>query len=259
MRALRRAFTLVEVVLAILIISAIITVLLFFYQRSVEVRQTILHEAEYLSIGRMFLEQVTSDLRSARLVEDQFIGLEGTSNSITFVCTSIPQTARWIVSTNEAIPLAPATDLKRVTYRLVIGTNVTDIRGVDRVQEPLTSGAFTAGTNSTEFVSANAERDSNLVTTNDVASTRPPLTARIKHLNFRYWGGTNWLDNWSKMELPGGVEISIGPDPVAVEASPQPAAADEPALDLFRRVVYLPNSVPPANKVLRDPEPEEAF
>ena len=40
-----RAFTLVEVVLAILIISAIITVLLYFYQRAVEVRQTVLDEA----------------------------------------------------------------------------------------------------------------------------------------------------------------------------------------------------------------------
>src|ERR1051325_1038777 len=149
-----KGFTLVEVILAILIISAIMSVLLYFYQRSVEVRQTILEEAEFLSVSRMFMEQLSGELRTARAVEDQFVGLEGSSNSITFVCTSIPQTARWITSTNEATVLPPATDLKRVSYRLLAGTNYSDVRGVDRTEEQLVGGAFTAGTNSTEFVNA---------------------------------------------------------------------------------------------------------
>src|SRR5688500_5469790 len=106
---LRRAFTLVEVVLAILIISGIMTVLLYFYQRAAHVREAALQEAEFLSTTRMFLEQLSSELRTARIVEDQFIGLEGTSNSLSFVCTSVPQMARWITSTNEMVVLPPAT------------------------------------------------------------------------------------------------------------------------------------------------------
>src|SRR5262249_33239003 len=111
MRVARKsnAFTLVEVILAILIISAIMTVLLYFYQRSVEVRQNVLEEAEFLSVSRMFMEQLTTELRSARTVEDQFIGLEGSSNSVTFVTTSIPVTTRWITSTNDAVVLPPVT------------------------------------------------------------------------------------------------------------------------------------------------------
>src|SRR6187549_2648205 len=115
----RAAFTLVEVVLAILIISGIMTVLLYFYHRSAQVRQAALEETEFLSTSRMLLEQITMELRTARVAEDQFIGLEGSSNSISFVCTSIPQMARWIVSTNESVVLPPATDLKRVSYRLL--------------------------------------------------------------------------------------------------------------------------------------------
>jgi prepilin-type N-terminal cleavage/methylation domain-containing protein len=249
-KSLKRAFTLVEVILAILIISAIITVLLFFYQRSVEVRQTILREAEYLSISRMFLEQVSGELRTARVVEDQFVGFEGSSNALSFVCTTLPQSPRWIVSTNDMVSLPPVTDLKRVTYRLLIGTNALDIRGVDRFEELLTGAAFTAGTNSTEFVSTNvvAESETNLFNTNDVELIRQPLTSHIKRLQFRYWAGTNWVESWSGLELPGGVEISIGRDPLSADTVPQPVEDESP--EVFRRVVYLPNSIPAANKVV---------
>ncbi len=263
-----RGFTLVEVILAILIISAIMTVLLYFYQRSVEVRQNVLEETDYLSVSRMFLEQLTTELRSARIVEDQFIGMEGSSNSITFVTTGIPVTARWITSTNDASVFPPVTDLKRVTYKLLAGTNVFDIRGIDRTEDLLTTAAFTAGTNSTEFVNAAgtnilSETDTNLLSTNDVQLIRRPLTDRIKTLQFRYWGGTNWLDSWSRLELPGGVEITIGKDPAPPEAAPTTTTAEstgpeESSPDLFRRVVYLPNSVPPANKVVV-PESNDIF
>jgi type II secretory pathway pseudopilin PulG len=262
-----RAFTLVEVILAILIISAIMTVLLYFYQRSVEVRQNVLEEAEFLSVSRMLLEQLTGELRDARVVEDQFVGLEGSSNSVTFVTTSMPVTARWITSTNDPVLLPAVTDLKRVTYRLLSGTNLFDVRGLDRTEELLTGAAFTAGTNSTEFVNAAGtnvllETDTNLLSTNDVQLIRRPLTDRIKTLQFRYWGGTNWLDSWNRLELPGGVEITIGKDPAPPESATisatESAAPEESSPDLFRRVVYLPNSVPAANKVVA-PGPGEIF
>jgi prepilin-type N-terminal cleavage/methylation domain-containing protein len=262
-----RGFTLVEVILAIMIISAIMTVLLYFYQRSVEVRQNVLEETDYLSVSRMFLEQLTTELRSARIVEDQFIGLEGSSNSITFVTTAIPVTARWIMSSNDAAVLPPVTDLKRVAYKLLSGTNAFDIRGLDRTEELLTAAAFTAGTNSTEFVNAAgtnvlSETDTNLLGTNDVQFIRRPLTDRIKMLQFRYWGGTNWLDSWTRLELPSGVEITIGKDAAPPEtATTRTAESTEPeesSPDLFRRVVYLPNSVPLANKIVR-PETSEGF
>jgi type II secretory pathway pseudopilin PulG len=256
-KSLAGAFTLVEVILAILIISAIMTVLLYFYQRSVEVRQNVLEEAEFLSVSRMLMEQLTSELRSARIVEDQFIGLEGSSNSVAFVTTSIPGTARWITSTNDAVILPPVTDLKRITYRLLVGTNAFDIRGLDRTEELLTGAAFTAGTNSTEFVNAAgtnvlSETDTNLLSTNDVQLIRRPLTDRIKTLQFRYWGGTNWLDSWTRLELPTGVEITLGKDPAppeSVASTTESAVPEESSPDIFRRVVYLPNSVPAANKV----------
>jgi hypothetical protein len=128
------------------------TVLLYFYHRAAMVRQAALEEAEFLSTTRMFLEQLSFELRTARVVEDQFIGLEGSSNSLSFICTSVPQMARWITSTNELVTLPPTTDLKRVTYQLMGGTNVMQPRGLDRREELLLGSAFTSGTNATEFV-----------------------------------------------------------------------------------------------------------
>ena len=245
----RRAFTLVEVVLAILIISGIMTVLLYFYHRAAQVRQAALEQAEFLATTRMFLEQLSSELRTARIVEDQFIGLEGSSNSIAFVCTSVPQMARWIISTNESVVLPKASDLKRVSYRLLGGTNTLEKRGLDRTEDLLLGSAFTSGTNATEFVDTS---ETNLTETVDAASTnlvtrRLPLTDKIQLLQFRYWQGTNWVDSWSGLELPRGIEVLVGQEP-----APQDAGADSYPFEYFRRVIYLPTSMHPGNIVTND-------
>ena len=247
---LRRAFTLVEVVLAIMIISGIMTVLLYFYQRAAHVREAALQEAEFLSTTRMFLEQLSSELRTARMVEDQFIALEGTSNSVSFVCTSVAQMARWITSTNETIALPPATDLKRVTYTLLGGTNLAAPRGLDRREEMLLGNAFTSGTNATEFIEV---AETNLTEATDASSTnlvvrRLPLTDRIKHLQFRYWHGTNWFESWTGLDLPSGIELIVGADPMPLESN------EGYPFEYFRRVIYLPNSDHPQNIVLTEPE-----
>lgn len=250
------AFTLVEVILAILIISGIMTVLLYFYHRAAQVRQAALEQAEFLSTTRMFLEQLSSELRTARIVEDQFIGLEGTSNTLSFVCTSVPQMARWITSTNESITLPPSTDLKRVSYRLLGGTNSSVVRGLDRSEELLLGGAFSSGTNATEFVDV---ADTNLTesagaSVTNVVVRRPPLTDKIQHLQFRYWQGTNWVESWSGLDLPRGIEVTVGQDPMPDEMS-----AEGYPFELFRRIIYLPNSDHPENVVVIEGAEELLF
>lgn len=255
-------FTLVEVVLAILIISGIMTVLLYFYHRAAEVRQAALKEAEFLSTTRMFLEQISSELRTARVVDDQFIGLEGSSNAVTFICTSVPQMARWITSTNEMVALPPASDLKRVSYRLLGGTNMFERKGLDRTEELLLGSAFTSGTNATEFVDLSetnliAEGTTDAAATNQFAMMRLPLTDKIQHLQFRYWSGTNWVESWGGLDLPAGIEVTVGSDPMPAESTS--SAAEGYPYELFRRVIYLPNSDHPENIVVSEPAEEAWF
>lgn len=245
-----RGFTLVEVVLAILIISGIMTVLLYFYQRAAEVRQIALQETEYISTARLVMEQITSELRTARAAPDHFLALDGTSNSILFVCTALPSTARWLADTNEPLQGLPATDLKKVSYSLAGGTNLTATRGLDRQEEFLVGlstpqPANPSGTRSTNELSS---ADQFLITndfaaTNLVSTVRQPLTDKIRFLQFRFWDGAAWTNTWSGLELPGGVEISLGRESMPVESE-----GEGYPYEMFRRVVFLPQSGHPTNR-----------
>ncbi|MGZ8901579.1 MAG: hypothetical protein ACXW3Z_15920, partial [Limisphaerales bacterium] len=186
-----------------------------------------------------------------------FIGLEGSSNSIQFVCTSVPQMARWIVNTNETVALPPTTDLKRISYRLLGGTNVVERKGLDRTEELLLGSAFTAGTNATEFIDTAATNLTSALTsdssaTNQLAAARLPLTDKIQHLQFRYWSGTNWLDSWGGLDLPRGIEVTVGSDPIPVEGGA--SVTEGYPFEFFRRVIFLPNSDHPDNAVVSETE-----
>lgn len=265
--SLGSAFTLVEVVLAILIIVGILGVVLYFYQQAAEVRRRAVDETEYITVARMFLEQMTGELRAARSVETQFAGLEGTSNSLSFVTASMPNITRWIIRTNETAVSTPTTDLKRIRYTLLSTTNLADSEGLQRSEEFL--NVPQPALVETNAVSTNAvpRADTNVVSapppplgmentnltsiTNEVAvATGNPLTDQIRFLQFRYWSGVMWTDSWSGMELPSGVEVTIGH-----EAMPKDVLTAGYPFEIFQRVIYLPESPHPGNKVA----PPEGF
>jgi type II secretory pathway pseudopilin PulG len=252
----RNAFTLVEVILAILIISAIMGVLLYFYQRAAEVRQTAIEETEFISVGRLLMEQLTTELRTARVVDDQVMGLDGTSNSITFICTTIPAVSRWLVNTNESLQLNPSTDLKRVHYSLLGGTNSLQARGIERVERLLAAAPLleTNLISDTETTFNDLSPTNDLSTTNNLSFAGRPLTDKVQFLQFRYWDGQDWYESWTGLDLPAGVEISVGRQPI-----PNDAEAEGYPYEIFRRVIFLPQSDHPGNQVVLDQAEEEAF
>jgi hypothetical protein len=62
---------------------------------------------------------------------------------------------------------------------------------------------------------------------------------QAQFVRFRYWDGSTWLDDWSTPDLPIGVEVSLGLEPLPAEMT-----ADEYPFELYRRVIYLPNHGP---------------
>lgn len=261
-RRSRSAFTLVEVILAILIILGIMGVLLFFYQRASELRHAALQEAEFASVSRMFLEQMTSELRTARVVQEQMTGLEGMSNSISYVCTGLPLFSRWITSSNDPVIVAPATDLKFVRYSLNGGTNSTDVLGINRSEQYLLGGSAALvdtnseamTTNSTSFTES-TQATNDFALTNTVLKLSPMLTDKIRFLRFRYWDGTEWVESWSGMELPAGVEVTVGRESMPTND----AGSEAYPFEVFQRVIYLPNSAHPGNAVSNELAGAEEF
>ena len=78
------------------------------------------------------------------------------------------------------------------------------------------------------------------VSTNNIVEVRiNPLiiTERLKYLKFRYLNGGAWMDTWPGPQLPLGVEVSLGIDPLT-----STNLFEEYTNHVFRRIIRIPSS-----------------
>jgi type II secretory pathway pseudopilin PulG len=217
------AFTLIEVMLAIVIALGILVVLLYFYQQTTNLRAQAIQQTEQIAAARLLMDRITGELRTARAESSLNFGLSGTSNYIQFVKTDVPSFNLWLGGAMGRSPV-PVTDLKLVRYQLAVD-DVTNTAGLLRSEEPL-------------VLSRQATIDTDeLEGTNAAPNLNRPIIEEVRFLQFRYWSGTNWVGAWNAAALPAGVEVSLGPEP----ATNNTGVAEAPA-EVFRRVIYLPGS-----------------
>lgn len=239
-----RAFTLVEVILAIVIALGILVVVLYFYQQATELRSRVITETERVASARLLMDRITGELRGA--LPDWSVGpaFLGTSNTIQFVKADVPAFTSW---SGGALgrATAPLTDLKRIRYRLesVDGTNTA---GVVRSEEPLV--------NRRQLIDLASQPGATNTTAGAVS---PPVLEEIRFLQFRYWSGTNWVDAWTGDGCPTGVEVSLGSEAVTNGMD----LVEYPG-ELFRRVIFLtanhPTEKPRSGADNKTSSPEEA-
>ena len=236
-----RAFTLIEVLLAVIISIGLLGVALYFYQQAAEFRAQVITETERVSTARLILDKITTELRTARrhgFYEAAFIG---ESDFLQFIKTDVPSKAAWYGG-EYGRARAAETDLKLVRYGVSTtpGTNEV-IAGLFRTEEALVEYKQVVETSASVSVAP----------TNAMAGL---LTDSFRYLRFRYWDGTQWVSSWSKASLPRGVEITLGSEAAPVEAvnpvAPAPIASalrevprnEEYPYEVFQRIVYLPGS-----------------
>jgi type II secretory pathway pseudopilin PulG len=219
--SLRSAFTLVEVVLALIIAVGILLVLMFFYHQASNLRVQMIEETDRLSAIRLVMDLVTSELRTTRVDPAFSQAFIGRSNSIQFIKTDLPSFASW---TGGALGRGPSeSDLKLVRYQLEF-LDATNVSGLLRSEEPL----LEARSHTTSLPSESEQ-----------TSILEELIEEIRFLQFRYWNGVQWLDSWRSSIIPRGIEISLGTEPPELHDA-ESDSYDGSQPHVFRRVVALP-------------------
>src|SRR5689334_4831846 len=227
----RRAFTLVEVILAIGIATGILVVALVFYSQTANLRGQLIDEAERLSAIRLVMDRVAADLHAA-FAQPQ-VGFTGSTDSMEFAIAVGPDL------TGARAKFGPGTDLRRVFYYLAAsleGTNFV-VTGLDRTEEslvtkPVPPGAAGASAVGTAAPPSVASPVAAATGTNGVAPvSTEPMAEAIRFARFRYWDGSAWLEAWDAPGLPSAVEISLGLDPL-----PENELPDAYPYEVFRRV-----------------------
>ncbi len=232
-RRTRWGFTLLEVVLAIVIAVGLLVVVLHFYQQAADLRTQLIQESERIASVRLLMDHLTGELRAASALSSSRIAFAGDATSIRFITVGLPAGSAWNVGPAGRL-VTPQTDLKLVTYSLgrsVEGSNVV-YTGLVRTEQSTVDVRPRAGPARTNEFATEAE-----ATRASATRGLEPVTDAIRFVRFRYWGGEDWKESWSAVELPKAVEVSFGGEPL-----PDSTALDDYAFDLYRRVIYLPGS-----------------
>jgi type II secretory pathway component PulJ len=230
-----RGFTLVEVILAIGLATAMLLVALVFYHQAAEMRENLMRESEAFTGMRLTLDRLAADLRAAQPTVNSNNLFMGDSSSMQFVKESlgVPTAAG---DTNAV----EAPDLMKVTFTALVNTNGTNsaLIGLDRNEESLYSfditNALPVSTNQLTL----STNDPSLMVPDQTNVVVEPFADMVRFVRFRYWDGSAWQASWTNAAPPPGVEIVL-----AATTLPDDAAPDALPPDAFRRVIYLPGGV----------------
>ncbi|MFW6061437.1 MAG: PulJ/GspJ family protein [Planctomycetota bacterium] len=210
----RRAFTLLEVVLALSLTIALMVVVLGVYRELLRARDDLADSAEQLGAQRRVMQRMTATLRTASG------SMNGQPERVEFVRTAVPGRMAWAVPSSTDRPLPPEQDLRRVGYRL------------RRVEDEETGDLVVVGLERTTQKLLTAE----LVEEGEQIQT-DLLTPHVKFLHLSYYDGGAGQTGWGGADLPQAVRITIGARPLPEELAPE-----EYPYEIFQRTVYLPAS-----------------
>ncbi len=218
-----RAFTLVEVILAVSLTMGLVMAALAFYQQIISTRQAFadrLGTVEVTATRRAVMERMTGELRSAIVYPFLQMGLTGDSEGMRFMVASLPGQDVWADEDISDLPSVPQHDVRIVGYRL------------RHSEDPNTGDEIIEGIERTEQTVITAE-----IAEEDIDIAATLIAPSFQFLSLRYWDNQSgdWLETWDGGDVPLAVEIVIGIEPLPENTEP----AEYP-FETFRRVVYVP-------------------
>jgi prepilin-type N-terminal cleavage/methylation domain-containing protein len=202
----QRGLTLLEVILAIGLIAMLMSFLLTFFWRALDIRDAAWREAERMKVARNTLDYIAENLRNTVGLDEinfplaqQFVG---DRRSIAFMTTALPSREQYrFIGEFDELGIAQH-DLRVVTFFIDWSDQLTTeegeplVRGIREVQQ-VTLGQT-------------------LVDEEDRLEVQNRELAReLGYLEFRYFDGAQWLTEWTVTQgnaLPQMVQITVGFD-----------------------------------------------
>ena len=241
-QARQNGLTLIEVILAVSLSIIILGSSLAFYSQALRHRRVITAEVTILTSERQAMERITEDLRGA--LEYPFIkmGIKGETDSLEFICTTIPGPAVWSERSATDNPPPPEHDLHRVKFRLAMRddpeTDEERIAGLERVTRKIIVSEIMIEEEEYLFGDeTEVEQEEEEIDPEDPTIKRTLLSSDIKHIAFRYWLDGDWVDTYDDSVLPAAVEVTLGKQPLDEGQSPE-----DYIHHVYRRVIYIPAS-----------------
>ncbi len=250
----KTAFTLLEVLLAVVIATGLLSTAMYFYQKSSRFRSDLILETERIASARLILNRMSSELRSTLHHPVRNIGFKGGSNWVEFLKTEIPSEASWAMSTeNSSSSAYPEAGYRLIRYELamknVIDTGLDNTANremienlnLDNNSDVAPGGDFPSlkqgdAIDRTERRLLTAKASTNSLATVRIEPVR--ITDQLKYMQLRYLNNGNWAENWGGPNPPAGIEISLGIDPLSVTN-----LLEEYTNHVYRRIVRIPTSI----------------
>ena len=254
----RTAFTLLEVLLALVIATGLLSTAMYFYQKSSRFRSDLILETERIASARLILNRMSTELRSTLHHPVRNIGFKGGSNWVEFLKTEIPSEASWAMSTeNSSSSAYPEAGYRLIRYELamknVIDTGLDNTANremienlnLDNNSDVAPGGDFPSlkqgdAIDRTERRLLTAKASTNSLATVRIEPVR--ITDQLKYMQLRYLNNGNWAENWGGPNPPAGIEISLGIDPLSVTN-----LLEEYTNHVYRRIVRIPTSIASIN------------
>lgn len=247
-RRARRAVTLLEIMLAMGILTLVSSMAFWFYSSALETSRTGTKAAYRLRLARVVLDRITTEIRQATIVTvDHGVGLRGEAEHIWLSSYRVPSREQVRARRDREEPPPPEYDLAKVEYKIARHPDILHDDGyefalglarveglVPRPDHVAAAQRAERGEGVEEEIAAETqEEQGDIVEESELideglfapdaeagnANLEPQIAweelyaPEIRYLRFCYYDGNKWWDAWQvtgDSPLPQLVEVTIG-------------------------------------------------
>lgn len=202
-RSIRRAVTLLEMLLAVSLILLTMSTLFLFYEISLGATRRAEKHTLRTQQARVVLQQIAREIRQAYTgVDEKTTAIKGTMHSLMLSISTLPDaTVMQTYGIGDAVPPAVC-DIRQVQYFMAVDPDDPDEEGNANVVG-LVRGE-------------QRPYDEEIVLEDQLNKIRRirAMAPDVKYVRFYYFDGANWIDAWQGSPgtngLPQAVKIEIG-------------------------------------------------